>query len=51
MAAQRIWDEDEEVVLTFEVDPFRKECLLNGLDEIGLTMLQEDKIGAFEASH
>jgi len=49
--AQRIWDEDEEVVLTFEVDPFRKECLLNGLDEIGLTMQQDDKIAAFESRH
>ena len=49
LAAQRIWDEDEEVVLNFEIDPFRKECLLNGLDEIGMTMQQEDKIGAFEA--
>ena len=49
--AQRIWDEDEEVVLTFEVDLFRKECLLNGLDEIGLTMQQDDKIAAFEGRH
>lgn len=47
--AQRIWDEDEEVVLTFEVDAFRKECLLNGLDDIGLTMQQDDKIAAFES--
>lgn len=51
LEAQRIWDEDEEVVLTFEVDQFRKECLLNGLDDIGLTLQQEDKIAAFEASH
>ncbi|MDA0733139.1 MAG: 3-isopropylmalate dehydratase small subunit [Chloroflexi bacterium] len=51
LQAQRIWDEDEEVVLIFEVDPFRKECLLNGLDEIGLTMQQEDEISAFEARH
>ncbi|HEU0020110.1 MAG TPA: 3-isopropylmalate dehydratase small subunit [Dehalococcoidia bacterium] len=49
LAAQRIWDEDEEVVLTFDIDPFRKECLLNGLDEIGLTLQQEHKIEAFEA--
>lgn len=51
LQSQRIWDEDEEVVLTFEIDPFRKECLLNGLDEIGLTMQQEDEISAFEAKH
>jgi 3-isopropylmalate/(R)-2-methylmalate dehydratase small subunit len=49
LAAQRIWDEDEELVLTFDIDPFRKECLLNGLDEIGLTLQQEAKIAAFEA--
>ena len=36
-------------VLHFEVDPFRKYCLLNGLDEIGLTLRQADKIRAFEA--
>lgn len=49
LAAQRIWDEDEEVVLTFDIDPFRKQCLLNGLDEIGLTLQQETEIAAFEA--
>jgi 3-isopropylmalate/(R)-2-methylmalate dehydratase small subunit len=35
----------------FEVDAFRKHCLLNGLDDIGLTLQQIDKIKAFEASH
>jgi 3-isopropylmalate/(R)-2-methylmalate dehydratase small subunit len=37
--------------IAFEVDPFRKHCLLNGLDDIGLTMQQQDKIRAFEAKH
>jgi len=32
----------------FEIDPFRKHCLLNGLDEIGLTLRHTDKIRAFE---
>ena len=36
---------------SFEVDPFRRSCLLNGLDDIGLTLQHEDKITAFEASH
>lgn len=36
---------------SFEVDPFRKHCLLNGLDDIGLTMQHQDKIKAFEANH
>lgn len=35
----------------FEVDPFRKHCLLNGLDDIGLTMQHQDAIKAFEAKH
>ena len=34
--------------IKFEVDPFRKHCLLNGLDDIGLTMQKADKISAFE---
>ena len=33
----------------FEVDEFRRHCLLNGLDDIGLTLQQEDKIRQFEA--
>jgi 3-isopropylmalate/(R)-2-methylmalate dehydratase small subunit len=32
----------------FEVDPFRKHCLLNGLDEVGLTLAQADAISAHE---
>ncbi|QQN73269.1 3-isopropylmalate dehydratase small subunit [Croceicoccus sp. YJ47] len=32
----------------FDVDPFRKHCLLNGLDEIGLTMERGDAISAYE---
>jgi 3-isopropylmalate/(R)-2-methylmalate dehydratase small subunit len=32
----------------FDVDPFVKDCLLNGLDDIGLTMLNDDKIATFE---
>ncbi len=32
----------------FEIDPFRKHCLLNGLDDIGLTMEKADSISAFE---
>jgi 3-isopropylmalate/(R)-2-methylmalate dehydratase small subunit len=34
---------------TFEIDAFRKHCLLNGLDEVGLTMAQGDAISAYEA--
>ena len=35
-------------VVTFDIDPFRKRCLLEGLDNIGLTMQEDTKIGAFE---
>jgi 3-isopropylmalate/(R)-2-methylmalate dehydratase small subunit len=34
---------------SFEIDDFRRHCLLNGLDHIGLTLQHEDKIAAFEA--
>ena len=34
--------------VTFQVDPFRKECLLNGWDDIGLTLRHANKIKAFE---
>lgn len=33
---------------TFEIDPFRKHCLLNGLDEVGLTLARQDAIGEYE---
>ena len=36
---------------SFSVDAFRKHCLLNGLDDIVLTMQHQDKIKAFEARH
>jgi len=35
--------------LPFDVQPFRKYCLINGFDDIGLTLRQSDKIKAFEA--
>jgi len=37
--------------LTFSVDPFRRECLLNGWDDIGLTLRFEERIAAYEKSH
>jgi 3-isopropylmalate/(R)-2-methylmalate dehydratase small subunit len=42
---------DGAQVFRFEVEPFRKHCLLNGLDEIGLTLHHADEIRAFEAKH
>ena len=35
---------------TFEIDPFRKACLLGGLDEVGLTMARDAAITAYEQS-
>jgi 3-isopropylmalate/(R)-2-methylmalate dehydratase small subunit len=32
----------------FDIDPHRKHCLLNGLDDIGLTMVKSDEIDRFE---
>ncbi len=37
--------------LPFELDPFRRRCLLEGLDDIALTLEREDAIAAFEADH
>ncbi|WP_018917262.1 3-isopropylmalate dehydratase small subunit [Vreelandella zhanjiangensis] len=37
--------------LEFEVDAFRKHCLLNGLDDIGITLQDEDAIRTFEQKH
>jgi len=38
-------------ILNFEIDAFRKHCLLQGLDDIGLTLLEGDEISAFEIRH
>ena len=45
----RVWDDDEEVVATFDVEAFRRHLLLNGLDDISLTLEHEDAIAAYEA--
>ena len=39
---------EEGLEIAFEVDSFRRHCLLNGLDDIALTLEHEDKITAFE---
>ena len=40
----------DENVIDFEVDPFRKKCLIEGLDDIGLTLQKKDKISKYEES-
>ena len=47
LAAQTITRPDGRSI-AFDIDPFRKECLLNGWDDIGLTLRHADKIRAFE---
>lgn len=46
---QRINDADGNKLADFEVEEFRKHCLVNGLDDIGLTMEMDGKIKTFEA--
>lgn len=47
LAAQEIRGPDGGVI-KFDIDPFRKHCLLNGLDDIALTLQKADKIGDYE---
>ncbi|MDH5535300.1 MAG: 3-isopropylmalate dehydratase small subunit [Betaproteobacteria bacterium] len=41
----------EGEIFKFDIDPFRKHCMLNGLDDIGLTLERADEIKAFETMH
>ena len=50
LESQRVWDENEEVVAEFNIEPFRRHCLLNGLDDIGLTLEDEIDISDFESA-
>lgn len=46
-----IINEAFNIKISFEIDPFRQYCLLNGLDDIALTLQKADKITAFEKQH
>ena len=46
---QAVASKDGALTFGFEVDPFRKKCLLEGLDDIGLTLAHADEIRGFEA--
>ena len=50
LEAQTITD-DQGFSATFEMDPFRKYCLLNGLDDIGLTLRHEAELDQYETQH
>lgn len=47
LEAQEITSPDGNII-KFEIDPFKKYCLINGLDDISLTMEKDEKIDAFE---
>ncbi len=47
--ARRVLDDAGVVADGFEIDPFRRYSLMNGLDDIGLTLQREDDIAAYEA--
>lgn len=47
---QRVWDDEEEIVASFDIEPFRRHLMLNGLDDIGLTLEREDEIAKFESN-
>ena len=40
----------DENIIEFDIDPFRKKCLIEGLDDIGLTLQKKDKISKYEES-
>lgn len=48
LPAQEIRNESGKRLASFEVDSFRKHCLINGLDDIGLTMQIADSISKYE---
>ena len=51
LPAQTVSTTSGSATFPFEIGEFRKYCLLNGLDDIGLTLRQADKIRAFEERH
>ena len=49
LESRRVWDADEEIVAEFQIGDFRRHLLLNGLDDISLTLEHSDEIDAFES--
>jgi 3-isopropylmalate/(R)-2-methylmalate dehydratase small subunit len=49
LESQTVASTNQSLSMHFDIDPFRKYCLLNGLDEIGLTLRHAAKISEFEA--
>ena len=51
LVGQRVWDESEEISISFDIDAARKDALVNGLDDIGLTLRMENDISDYESKH
>ncbi|MBP6005259.1 MAG: 3-isopropylmalate dehydratase small subunit [Pyrinomonadaceae bacterium] len=51
LTSQTVTTADGTFTRSFEIDPFRRHCLLNGLDDIGLTLQHETAITAYEKAH
>ena len=51
LVSQRVWDESEEISITFEIDAARKDALVNGLDDIGLPLRIAQDITDSESTH
>jgi 3-isopropylmalate/(R)-2-methylmalate dehydratase small subunit len=51
LPAQTVSTLNSDTVHHFEIDAFRKHCLINGLDDIGLTLQHADKIHSYEERH
>ena len=51
LVSQRVWDESEEISISFDIDAARKDALVNGLDDIGLTLRMEKDISDYESKH
>ena len=51
LVGQRVWDESEEISISFDIDAARKDALVNGLDDIGLTLRMENDISDYESRH
>jgi len=47
----RMVTDDAGLEISFDVDPFRRQCLLNGWDDIGLSLRHADRIKAYEEAH
>ena len=50
LESQTVSDQAGDVQASFEIESFRRYCMLNGLDDLGLTLEHEDEIAAFEES-